>query len=60
MIMKNEAFYAVLIAFCLNIVMSPIVIPFLRRLKFGQNVRDDGPSSHLKNQEPLQWVVLLF
>ena len=48
MIMKNEAFYAVLIAFCLNIVMSPIVIPFLRRLKFGQNVRDDGPSSHLK------------
>lgn len=48
MIMKNEAFYAVLIAFFLNIVISPIVIPFLRRLKFGQNVRDDGPSSHLK------------
>lgn len=46
--MKNEAFYAVLIAFCLNIVMSPIIIPFLRKLKFGQNVRDDGPSTHLK------------
>lgn len=48
MTMKNEAFYAVLIAFFLNIVISPIIIPFLRRLKFGQNVRDDGPSSHLK------------
>ena len=48
MTMKNEAFYAVLIAFFLNIVISPIIIPFLRRLKFGQNVRNDGPSSHLK------------
>lgn len=46
--MKNEAIYAVLIAFCLSIIMSPVVIPFLQKLKFGQTVRDDGPSSHLK------------
>ncbi len=46
--MKNEALYAVLIAFFLNIVMSPFVIPLLQRLKFGQNVRTDGPNSHLK------------
>ena len=46
--MKNEALYAVLIAFFLNIVMSPFVIPLLQKLKFGQNVRDDGPNSHLK------------
>lgn len=29
-------------------VLCPIVIPFLRKLKFGQFVRDDGPQSHLK------------
>lgn len=46
--MRNEAFYAALIAFFLNIVISPIGIPLLRKLKFGQNVRDDGPNSHLK------------
>lgn len=46
--MKNEAVYAVLIAFFLNIVISPFAIPLLHKLKFGQNVRDDGPNSHLK------------
>ena len=46
--MKNEVIYAVLIAFFLNIVISPFAIPLLQRLKFGQNVRDDGPGTHLK------------
>lgn len=42
-----SAIYAVLIAFFVNIILSPIIIPFLSKLKFGQNVRDDGPKSHL-------------
>lgn len=46
--MKNEAVYAVLIAFFLNIIISPFAIPILQKLKFGQNVRDDGPNTHLK------------
>ena len=46
--MKNEAVYAILIAFFLNIVISPFAIPLLHKLKFGQNVRNDGPNSHLK------------
>lgn len=46
--MKNSVFYAVLIAFFLNIVISPFIIPLLERLKFGQQVRDDGPNTHLK------------
>ncbi|MDP3045261.1 MAG: phospho-N-acetylmuramoyl-pentapeptide-transferase, partial [Bacillota bacterium] len=28
--------------------LGPIVIPVLRRLKFGQRVRSDGPSQHLQ------------
>lgn len=41
------AIYAILIAFLANIILSPIIIPFLTRLKLGQNVRDDGPKTHL-------------
>lgn len=36
------------ITFILALVMGPILIPALRRLKFGQTVRDDGPATHLK------------
>ncbi len=42
------AIYAALIGFLVNVVLSPLLIPFLIRLKFGQNVRDDGPQTHLK------------
>jgi phospho-N-acetylmuramoyl-pentapeptide-transferase len=38
----------VLISFFVSVVLCPIVIPFLAKLKFGQFVRDDGPQSHLK------------
>ena len=38
----------ILIAFGISVVLSPIVIPFLKKLKFGQFVRDDGPETHLK------------
>ena len=38
----------VLISFAISVILSPIVIPFLKRLKFGQFVRDEGPESHLK------------
>lgn len=38
----------VLISFAISVLLSPIFIPFLRKIKFGQFVRDDGPQSHLK------------
>jgi len=44
----NSAVYAVLIAFIANIVLCPMLIPSLVKLKFGQYVRDDGPQSHVK------------
>lgn len=44
------AFLALCTAFLLTVVMSPWFIPLLHRMKFGQEVRDDGPQSHLKKQ----------
>lgn len=36
------------VSFLLTVLLGPLCIPMLRRLKFGQQVRDDGPQSHLK------------
>jgi phospho-N-acetylmuramoyl-pentapeptide-transferase len=36
------------VSFVLALLFGPLIIPLLRRLKFGQQVRDDGPQSHLK------------
>ncbi|HAU84278.1 MAG TPA: phospho-N-acetylmuramoyl-pentapeptide-transferase [Lachnospiraceae bacterium] len=46
--MESKVILAVLISFAISVVLSPIFIPFLKKLKFGQYVRDEGPESHLK------------
>lgn len=38
----------VIISFLISVIFCPILIPFLRKLKFGQTEREDGPESHLK------------
>lgn len=38
----------ILISFVLSVVLGPLIIPFLKKLKVGQTVREDGPSTHLK------------
>lgn len=42
--------WAALIGFGVTAAICPWGIPFLHKLKFGQQVRDDGPQSHLKKQ----------
>ena len=37
-----------LISFAVSVVMAPLLIPVLVKLKAGQTVRDDGPKTHLK------------
>ncbi len=36
------------ISFVLTVILAPIGIPMLRRLKFGQSIREEGPQSHMK------------
>lgn len=38
----------VLISFIISVILSPIFIPFLKKLKFGQFIREEGPKSHQK------------
>lgn len=46
--MDYKVFVPVLIAFILSVVMGPVVIPLLRKLKMGQTEREEGVQSHLK------------
>ncbi len=46
--MIQDAILSILISFGVSAVMCPVIIPFLRRLKFGQQVREEGPQAHLK------------
>jgi phospho-N-acetylmuramoyl-pentapeptide-transferase len=36
------------IAFLLTVLLMPLFIPLLRRMKFGQSIREEGPESHMK------------
>lgn len=57
----QSVIYVILIAFIINIVLCPITIPFLTKLKFGQNVRDDGPKSHLiKSGTPTMGGIMIL
>jgi phospho-N-acetylmuramoyl-pentapeptide-transferase len=42
-----NALIATGVALLVCLAMGPFMIPFLRRLKVGQNIRDDGPRTHL-------------
>ncbi|RAZ69997.1 phospho-N-acetylmuramoyl-pentapeptide-transferase [Planococcus maitriensis] len=36
------------IALIMTVVLMPVFIPLLKRMKFGQSIREEGPESHLK------------
>ncbi len=46
----ESGLYGVILAFTASALLGPILIPFFRKLKFGQNVRQDGPETHLAKQ----------
>ena len=46
--MDYSVLIPVLISFALSVVMGPLIIPVLRKLKMGQTEREEGGKSHLK------------
>ena len=46
--MDYTIFIPVLIAFILSVIIGPVIIPVLRKLKMGQTERVEGVQSHLK------------
>ncbi|WP_027366043.1 phospho-N-acetylmuramoyl-pentapeptide-transferase [Desulfotruncus alcoholivorax] len=46
-VFNSQILPAFTIALVVSLILGPLVIPLLRRLKFGQSIRNDGPSRHL-------------
>lgn len=44
----GKIIYSVLVAFVISMIIGPFLIPILHKLKFGQNIREEGPKSHQK------------
>ncbi|MCO4327013.1 phospho-N-acetylmuramoyl-pentapeptide-transferase [Staphylococcus agnetis] len=42
------SFLIAIIAFIITAVLVPVLIPTLKRMKFGQSIREEGPESHMK------------
>lgn len=57
--------WQIILAFFISLMtclmIGPVMIPALRRLKFGQSVRNDGPQRHLQKQgTPTMGGVMFF
>jgi len=46
--MSERLVMAAGLALIITLILGPLLIPVLRTLKFGQNIRNDGPKRHLK------------
>lgn len=59
--MSKVCILSVMISFGISALLAPVVIPWLRRLKIGQTVREDGPTAHLKkNGTPTMGGVIIL
>ncbi|NCB29954.1 MAG: phospho-N-acetylmuramoyl-pentapeptide-transferase, partial [Clostridia bacterium] len=52
--------YALLLSAAVTIALGPVLIPMLKRLKFGQTERELGPKSHLTKQGTPTMGGLMF
>ena len=43
----NRIIYSVIVSFIFTLALGVVIIPALKKMKLGQNIRDDGPKSHL-------------
>ncbi|GAA0460605.1 phospho-N-acetylmuramoyl-pentapeptide-transferase [Alkalibacillus silvisoli] len=54
-------FITIAVSFLISALLSPVLIPFLRRLKFGQSIREEGPESHqAKSGTPTMGGVMII
>ncbi len=47
MLHYKQLIVTIIISFLITLVLGPIVIPILQKLKIGQSIREEGPKSHM-------------
>ena len=45
---SRQIIYTIIIGFFITLILGPLTIPFLKKLKVGQTIREEGPKSHLQ------------
>ena len=54
-------FFAVLVGFVATFILGFFVVPYLKKLKFGQTIREEGPKWHeSKNGTPTMGGIMIF
>ncbi|WP_053956890.1 phospho-N-acetylmuramoyl-pentapeptide-transferase [Inediibacterium massiliense] len=48
MMQYKQLIITIITSFLITLILGPLVIPILQRLKVGQSIRDEGPKSHMK------------
>ena len=48
---------AVVLSFGITALLGKWLIPFLKRINFGQTIREEGPKWHIKKMAPPQWAA---
>lgn len=46
--LERVILFSIMMSFLISVLLSPVFIPFLKKLKFGQSIREEGPESHQK------------
>ena len=60
LLINSKILVPLVMGFVFSIILGPIVIPTLHRLKFGQNIRKEGPKSHQKKSGTPTMGGLIF
>lgn len=48
MIDYKDIIRVIIISFLITLLLGPIIIPLLRKLRIGQSIREEGPKTHLR------------
>jgi len=56
----SKIIYAILLSFLLSSIIGAILIPLFKRLKLGQNIREEGPKSHYKKAATPTFGGIIF
>ena len=48
---------AVILSFGITALLGKWLIPFLKRINFGQTIREEGPKWHIKKMVLPQWAA---
>lgn len=60
LLINSKILAPLIMGFLFSIVLGPIFIPILHKLKFGQNIRKEGPKSHQKKSGTPTMGGLIF